>query len=59
MSVVFTLKYILFLSIFVAGGSKERKNGALKVVDVAIFSYFENIESHQSYLRGILTTFPI
>ena len=37
MSVVSTLKYILGLSIFVSGGSKERKNGALKVVDVAIF----------------------
>ena len=45
MSVVFTLKDILFLSIFVAGGSKERKNGALKVVYVVIFSYFENIDS--------------
>ena len=38
MSVVFTLKYILGLSIFVYGGSKERKNGALKVADVEIFS---------------------
>ena len=38
MSVVFTLKYILGLSIFVSGGSKECKNGALKVVDVAISS---------------------
>ena len=36
MSVVFTLKYILGLSIFVSGGSYERKNGALKGVDVAI-----------------------
>ena len=32
------LKYILGLSIFVFGGNKERKNGALNVVDVAIFS---------------------
>ena len=38
MSVVFTLKYIMGMSIFVSGGSKERKNGALKVVDVAILS---------------------
>ena len=38
MSVVFTLKYILGLSILVSGGSEELKNGALKVVDVAIFS---------------------
>ena len=37
-SAVFTLKYIMGLSIFVSSGSKERKNGALKVVDVAIFS---------------------
>ena len=37
MSVVFTLKYILGLIIFVSGGSDERKNGALKVLDVAIF----------------------
>ena len=38
MSVIFTLKYILGVSNFVSGGSKECKNGALKVVDVAIFS---------------------
>ena len=38
MSVVFTLKDIMGLSIFVSGGSKDRKNGALKVVDVAILS---------------------
>ena len=37
MSVVFTLKYILGLSIFVSDGNKERKNGALNVVDFAIF----------------------
>ena len=40
-SVVFTLKYILGLSIFVSSGIKEHKNGALKVVDVAIFSQFD------------------
>ena len=34
MSVVFTLKDIMGLSIFVSGGSKERKNVAPKVVDV-------------------------
>ena len=44
MSVVFTLKYILVMSISVSGGSKERRNGALKVVGVAIFSLFENID---------------
>ena len=38
MSVVFTLKHILGLSIFVFGGNKERKNGALNVLDVAILS---------------------
>ena len=38
MSVVFTLKYILGLSIFMPGGRYERKNGALKIVDVAILS---------------------
>ena len=37
-SVVFTLKDILDLSIFVFGGNKERKNGATNVVDDAIFS---------------------
>ena len=38
MSVVFTLTNILGLSIFVFGGNKDRKNGALNVVDVEIFS---------------------
>ena len=38
MSVFFTLKDILGMSIFVFGGNKERKNGALNVVDVAISS---------------------
>ena len=38
MSVIFTLKDIMGLSIFVSGGSKDRKNGALNVVDVSIFS---------------------
>ena len=38
MSVVFTLKDIMGLSIVVSGGGKERKNGALKVLDVAILS---------------------
>ena len=36
-SVVFTLKYILGLSIFVFGGNDESKNGSLNVVDIAIF----------------------
>ena len=38
MLVVFTLKDILDLSIFVYGSSEEIKHGALKVVDVEIFS---------------------
>ena len=37
MSVFFNLKDILGMSIFVFGGNKERKNGALNVVDVSIF----------------------
>ena len=40
MSVVLNLKDILGVSIFVSGGNKERKNGALDVVDFAIFSSF-------------------
>ena len=42
-----------------SGVSKERKNGALKVVDVAIFSWVEKIESYHSYLRGLVNTYPI
>ena len=38
MSVVFTLKDILGLSIFVFGGIKGRKKFPMKVVDAAIFS---------------------
>ena len=38
MSVVFTLKYILGLSIFMFGGNKERKNDALNDLDADIFS---------------------
>ena len=37
MSVVFTLNNILGLSIFLSSCSKEHKNVALNVVDVAIF----------------------
>ena len=37
MSVVFTLKDTLGMSIFVYSGNKERKNGVLNVVDVACF----------------------
>ena len=36
MSFVFTLKHIIGLRIFLSGGSDERKNSALNVVNVAI-----------------------
>ena len=49
MSVIFTLKDILGLSIFVFGGKKERKNGALNVVGISIFSWFENL-SHAIHI---------
>ena len=42
MSVVFTLKHILVPSIFVFGGNKECKNGALNVVNVAISHNLKN-----------------
>ena len=42
-----------------ADGNEERKNGALNVVDVSIFSSFEKIEPCQSDLSGLLTTSPI
>ena len=38
MSVVFTLRDIMGMIIFVSGGSKDCKNCSLKVVDVAILS---------------------
>ena len=38
MSVFFTVKDIMVLSIFVFGVNKGSKNGALNVVNVAIFS---------------------
>ena len=41
------------------GGNEEHKNGSLKVVDVSILSYFENIESYHSDMRGLFTIFPI
>ena len=34
----FTLKYIMGLSIFAFGGNKERKSGAMNIVDVVILS---------------------
>ena len=43
----------------VSSGNEERENGALNVVDFAIFSSFEKIESYQSDIKGILTTSPI
>ena len=59
MSIFFIIKDILGLSLFVFGGNKERKNGALNVLEVSIFSYYEEIESYHLDLRGILTTSPI
>ena len=41
MSVVFTLKYVLGQSIFVSGGSEERRNDALNVVGFYVLSSFE------------------
>ena len=38
MAVVFNLKNILGLIIFLFSGVKERKNGALNVVEVKLFS---------------------
>ena len=58
MSVVLTLKEILGMSIFVYCGSKELKNDALNVVDIALSRSFTN-ESYRSDMRGILTTSPI
>ena len=58
MSVVLTLKDILGMSIFVYCGSKELKNDALNVVDIALSRSFTN-ESYHSDTRGILTTSPI
>ena len=58
MSVVFNLKDILGVSIFVSGGNKERKNGALDVVDLLFSHHLEN-ESYQSDLIIPLTTSPI
>ena len=51
MSVVLTLKYILGMSIFVYCGSKELKNDALNVVDIALSRSFTN-ESYHSDTRG-------
>ena len=59
MSVVFILKDIMGLIIFVSGGSKERKNGALKVVYVAICSQFESIELYHLDMIEIMATSPI
>ena len=58
-SIILNLKYILGQIIFVSGGSKERRNGALNVVDFHISLWFTNIESHHSDPRGLLTTSPI
>ena len=59
MSVVFSIKYILGLIIFVSGGIKELENSALKVLDVCILLYFEKIELYNSDQRVLLTTSQI
>ena len=55
MSVVFNLKDILGLSIFVSSSNEERNNGALNVADFAIFLDLKK-KSIQPDLRGIFTT---
>ena len=55
----FFLKDIPGLSIFVSSVKEERKNGALKVVDFAIFSLFQKIESYQSDILVLLTIYTI
>ena len=49
MSVVFTLKYILGLSIFVFDGNNKRKNGAPNVVDFPFSRILKKL-SHTSYI---------
>ena len=41
------------------GGNHERLNGALNVVHFEIFSSLANIESYNSYQRGIFTASPM
>ena len=55
----FVVLFLRCMPIFVSVNIKERNNSALKVVDVAIISWFERIESYHSDLRGILTKSPI
>ena len=54
MSVFLTLKYILGLGIFVSSGNDEHKNGVLKIVDAAIFSYFEKLSHTIQIWEGSL-----
>ena len=49
----------LFRVFFVSVSNEDRKNGAMNVVDFSIFSSFENMESHQSDIRGRLTRLSI
>ena len=49
MSVFFTLKDILGMSIFVFGGNKEHKMGALNVVNFSYFLWFEKL-SHTNHI---------
>ena len=59
MSVVFTIKDILRRSVFVSSSSKEHRNFALNVVELAISSSFEKIQSYYSALWGSMTSSPI
>ena len=54
MSVFFTPKYILWKSIFVSCGSKERKYGALNVVDFTVFSYFVRYKGTLDYITNMI-----
>ena len=54
MNVIFDLNNILGWVISLSSGSEYFINGALNVVDLTIFLLFENIESYQSDLMGVL-----
>ena len=50
MSVIFTLKYIIGLSIFVSGSNEESKNGALNVVDFSISHHSKRL-NHTGHIK--------
>ena len=59
MSVVFTLKDIMGLSIFVSCGSKDRKKWCTEGCGCCHFIIVWKIASYHSDMRGLLTTSPI